>query len=243
MKIDVLTLFTGALDAYLKENIARLAGEKGLVEVALHDFREYTHDRHRTVDDAPYGGGPGMLLKPDPICEAMDDLGLWDAFKIFLTPSGTPFCHQIACETAKRDHLMILCGHYEGVDQRVRDMMDLELSIGDYVLSNGAVAAMVVIDAVTRLIPGALGNQESAENESFTDGLLEFPQYTRPEEYRGRRVPEVLLSGNHKLIADWRHERQLELTAARRPDLFARYEQSQAKATNISPRKGGRKEK
>ena len=220
MIIDVLTLFPDSLTAYLNENIVRRAKESGLMEVRLHDFREYTHDRHRTVDDAPYGGGPGMLLKPAPIFECLDDLDLWKAHKIFLTPSGTPFDHSTAQRLSKMDHLMILCGHYEGVDQRVRDAMDEEISIGDYVLSNGSVAAMVIIDAVTRLIPGTLGNQESAENDSFCDGLLEFPQYTRPEEFRGQRVPEVLLSGNHQLIAKWRREKQLELTKARRPDLL-----------------------
>ena len=243
MIIDVLTLFKGALEAYLKENIASRAAEMGLVDVRLHDFREYTHDRHRTVDDTPYGGGPGMLIKPDPIFEAMDDLKLWDAYKIFLTPSGHPLSHPIASDLAKREHIMLLCGHYEGVDQRVRDVMDQEISIGDYVLSNGAVAAMVVIDAVTRLIPGALGNLESAQNDSFTDGLLEFPQYTRPEEYRGRKVPEILLSGNHKLIAEWRKERQLELTQERRPDLLARQEGQKDSNQKAVSRKRSQQEK
>lgn len=220
MKIDVLTLFPGSLEAYLKENIARRAGESGLLEVKLHDFREYTHDRHRTVDDSPYGGGPGMLIGPAPIFEAMDDLELWDAYKIFLTPSGRPLSYGVARELSKRDHIMVLCGHYEGVDQRVRDIMDEEISIGDYVISNGSVAAMVLIDTVTRLVPGTLGNEESAENDSFCDGLLEYPQYTRPEEYRGMRVPDVLLSGNHQLIAKWRREKQLELTKLRRPELL-----------------------
>lgn len=232
MIIDVLTLFPDSLTAYLNENIVRRAKESGLMEVRLHDFREYTHDRHRTVDDAPYGGGPGMLLKPAPIFEAMDDLKLWDAHKIFLTPSGTPLSYGVAKALSEREHLMILCGHYEGVDQRVRDVMDEEISIGDYVLSNGSVAAMVLIDAVTRLVPGTLGNEESAENDSFCDGLLEFPQYTRPEEYRGKRVPDVLLSGNHQLIAKWRRERQLELTGERRPDLLERLETKELTKNN-----------
>ncbi|MBO7542913.1 tRNA (guanosine(37)-N1)-methyltransferase TrmD [bacterium] len=234
MKIDVLTLFPGSLDAYLKENIARRAIESGIMEVSLHDFREYTHDRHRTVDDSPYGGGPGMLIGPAPIFEAMDDLKLWDAHKIFLTPSGKPLSYGVALELAKREHIMILCGHYEGVDQRVRDVMDEEISIGDYVLSNGSVAAMVVIDAVTRLVPGTLGNEDSAENDSFCDGLLEYPQYTRPEEYRGARVPDVLLSGNHQEIAKWRRAMQLELTKQRRPDLL---EKAQEKITKENQQK------
>ena len=234
MKIDVLTLFPGSLDAYLKENIVRRAIESGIMEVSLHDFREYTHDRHRTVDDSPYGGGPGMLIGPAPIFEAMDDLKLWDAHKIFLTPSGKPLSYGVALELAKREHIMILCGHYEGVDQRVRDVMDEEISIGDYVLSNGSVAAMVVIDAVTRLVPGTLGNEDSAENDSFCDGLLEYPQYTRPEEYRGARVPDVLLSGNHQEIAKWRRAMQLELTKQRRPDLL---EKAQEKITKENQQK------
>jgi len=220
MKIDVLTLFSTALNAYLEENIARRAREQDCVQVAVHDIRQYTHDKHRTVDDAPYGGGPGMILKPEPIFEALDQNSLWDGCKIYLTPQGTPLKHSLAASLAKKEHLVVLCGYYEGVDQRVVDEMDMEISIGDYVLSNGTVAAMVLIDSIVRLLPGVLGNQDSARYDSFADGLLEFPQYTRPESFRERNVPEVLLSGNHELIRQWRREQQIERTRARRPDLL-----------------------
>jgi len=220
MKIDVLTLFSTALNAYLEENIARRAREQDCVQVAVHDIRQYTHDKHRTVDDASYGGGPGMILKPEPIFEALDQNSLWDGCKIYLTPQGTPLKHSLAASLAKKEHLVVLCGYYEGVDQRVVDEMDMEISIGDYVLSNGTVAAMVLIDSIVRLLPGVLGNQDSARYDSFADGLLEFPQYTRPESFRERNVPEVLLSGNHELIRQWRREQQIERTRARRPDLL-----------------------
>ena len=221
MKIDVLTLFSTALNAYLDENIARRAREQDRLQVTVHDIREHTHDRHRTVDDAPYGGGPGMILKPEPIFEAFDKKCLWEGRKIYLTPQGTPLRHSLATSLAKEEHLVILCGYYEGVDQRVVDEMDMEISIGDYVLSNGTVAAMVLIDSVVRLLPGVLGNKDSALYDSFADGLLEFPQYTRPETFRDRTVPEVLLSGNHELIKQWRREQQLARTRARRPDLLS----------------------
>jgi tRNA (guanine37-N1)-methyltransferase len=221
MKIDVLTLFSTALNAYLDENIARRARERNCVSVSVHDIREYTHHRHRTVDDAPYGGGPGMILKPEPIFEALDHNNLWSGYRIYLTPQGVPLTHALAGTLAQKDHLVILCGYYEGVDQRVVDEMDLEVSIGDYVLSNGTVAAMVLIDSVVRLVPGVLGNRESAEYDSFADGLLEYPQYTRPETFRGKTVPPVLLSGNHELIRQWRREQQLVRTRQRRPDMLS----------------------
>jgi tRNA (guanine37-N1)-methyltransferase len=221
MRIDVLTLFPGIIQAYCAESIARRAQDRGLVHVALHDVRDFTHDRHRTVDDVPYGGGPGMVMKPEPIFEALDAHDLWPAHKVYLSPQGTPLTHARAVELAAVTHLVLLCGHYEGVDQRVLDRMDGEVSVGDYVLSNGAVAAMVLIDAVVRLLPGALGNEQSAQSDSFADGLLEYPHYTRPAEYRGARVPDVLLSGNHAAIAAWRRSQALARTRARRPDLLA----------------------
>jgi len=220
MKIDVLTLFNESLNAYLEETIIRRARDQRIVEVTVHNIRDYATDRHRTVDDAPYGGGPGMILKPGPIFESFDANNLWDGYKIFMSPQGYPLNHTRACSLAAEQHLVILCGYYEGIDQRVCDEMDLELSIGDYVISNGTVAAMVLIDTVVRLLPGALGNEASAANDSFADGLLEYPQYTRPEEYRGRRVPDVLLSGNHQRIREWRHARQMTRTRERRPDLL-----------------------
>lgn len=193
-----------------------------LLTVNVVNIRDYAHDRHRTVDDAPYGGGPGMVLKPEPIFEAMDACGLWQSHKVYLTPQGERLTQEKARELAAREHVTLLCGHYEGVDQRVLDEMDEEISLGDYVLSNGAVAAMVVLDVMVRLIPGALGNAASVEEESFCDGLLEYPQYTRPAVYRGKAVPTVLLEGNHAAIARWRRTQALLKTKTRRPDLLAR---------------------
>ena len=222
MRVDVLTLFPGPLQAYLAESIVRRAQDKGLVSIGTTNIREYAHDRHRTVDDKPYGGGPGMVMKPEPIFEAMDGLGLWQAHKIHLSPRGCALTQRRAAELAAMEHLVLLCGHYEGVDQRVLDTMDEEISIGDYVLSNGVVAAMVLIDTVVRLVPGALGNEESAVIESFADGLLEYPQYTRPPEFRGCGVPSVLLEGNHAEIDRWRRAEAVRHTRERRPDLYAR---------------------
>jgi tRNA (guanine37-N1)-methyltransferase len=220
MRIDVLTLFPGIVQAYCAESIIRRAQEQGQVQLALHNVRDFAHDRHRSVDDVPYGGGPGMVMKPEPIFEALDTLELWHAFKIHVSPQGVPLTHRVAAGLAAHRHLVLLCGHYEGVDQRVLDEMDAEISVGDYVLSNGALAAMVVIDVVARLLPGVLGNAESACSDSFADGLLEYAQYTRPAEFRGRQVPDVLLSGNHAAIAAWRRAQALARTRDRRPDLL-----------------------
>ncbi|NLF37869.1 tRNA (guanosine(37)-N1)-methyltransferase TrmD [bacterium] len=222
MRIDVLTLCTDGLAAYLGETIVKRAQDQGVVAISVHNIREYARDKNKTVDDVPYGGGPGMVMKPEPIFDALDRNQLWQARKILLSPRGAVFNQEHAQRLASLGHLVLLCGHYEGVDQRVCDAMDEEVCIGDYVLSNGAVAAMAVIDAVTRLLPGALGNDESAVHESFSDGLLEYPQYTRPPAYRGADVPAVLLSGDHGCIARWRRRQALLLTKARRPDLFAR---------------------
>lgn len=220
MKIDVLTLFDDVVTAYASESIIRLAQEKNIVEIYVHNIRDYTHDVRRTVDDSPYGGGPGMILKPEPIFEAFDKNNLWEGYKVFMSPQGKTLTHKVAKEISMVEHLVILCGHYEGVDQRVCDVMDEEISIGDYVLSNGAVAASVLIDTVVRLLPGALGNDESAFKDSFADGLLEYPQYTRPEEFRDKKVPAVLLSGNHAEIAKWRKHKSLKKTLKRRSDLI-----------------------
>lgn len=220
MKIDVLTLFDEVVNAYADESIVRRAREKKIVEINVHNIRDYAHDVHRTVDDSPYGGGPGMVLKPEPIFEAFDKNNLWDGYKVYMSPQGKTLTHKVAKEIAEVEHLVILCGHYEGVDQRVCDEMDEEISIGDYVLSNGAVAASVLIDTVVRLLPGALGNNESVLYDSFAEGLLEYPQYTRPEEFRGKKVPPVLLSGNHEEIAKWRKHQAQKKTMKRRPDLL-----------------------
>ncbi len=226
MKIHILTLFPGMFDSFLSHSILKRAQEKGLVEVHAVDLRTYTRDRHKTCDDRPFGGGPGMVLKPEPIFEACEDLFGSPKKKrglrfIHLTPSGRRFDQAMAKELAKEKHLVFLCGHYEGVDERVVGKWATdELSIGDYVLTQGELPAMVIVDAVTRLLPGVLGCEESKVFESFAGNLLEYPQYTRPAVYRGLKVPEVLLSGDHQKIAKWRQEQAYARTKKRRPDLL-----------------------
>jgi len=222
MKIDVLTLFPAMFAGPLDQSIIRRARERGLLDLRLHNLRDWTHDRHRTVDDRPFGGGPGMLLKPEPIFEAVASLRGPDTRCILMGPAGRRFDQLVARELAALPHLILICGSYEGVDERVREfLVDDELSIGDYVLTNGALPAMVVIDAVTRLLPGALGDDASTREESFGAGGIEYPQYTRPADFQGLKVPEVLLSGNHAAIARWRAEQARLRTAQRRPDLAA----------------------
>jgi len=221
MKIDVLTLFPGMFSGPLDESIIKRAREAGLLDLRVHQLRDYAHDRHRTVDDRPFGGGPGMLLKPEPIFEAVEKLASERTHVVLLSPAGRAFSQAIARDLAEKPALLLISGHYEGFDERVRERLaDDELSIGDYVLTNGSLPAMVVIDAVTRLLPGVLGDAESNQDESFSEGLLEYPQYTRPAEFRGMKVPDVLLSGNHAQIAQWRNEQALLRTSERRPDLL-----------------------
>lgn len=221
MKIDVLTLFPGMFAGPLDESIIRRAREAGILELQIKNLRDYAHDRHKTVDDRPFGGGPGMLLKPEPIFEAVEDLASESTRIVLLTPAGRKFDQRMARELSRLDHLLLVCGSYEGFDERVREhLAHDELSIGDYVLTNGALPAMVVIDTVTRLLPGVLGDNESAQDESFSGGLIEYPQYTRPAEFRGWKVPEVLLSGHHAQIAQWRVEQARLRTRERRPDLL-----------------------
>ncbi len=223
MKIDVLTLFPGMFAGPLDESIVKRARQAGALDLQLHNLRDYAHDRHRTVDDRPFGGGPGMLLKPEPIFEAVEALASEQTRVILLSPSGRVFSQAIARELALCGHLLLVTGHYEGFDERVREQLaDDELSIGDYVLTNGALPAMVVVDAVTRLLPGVLGDDASAHEESFSPALpgLEYPQYTRPAAFRGMKVPEVLVSGNHAEIAKWRAEQAKLRTKERRPDLL-----------------------
>jgi len=221
MKIDVLTLFPAMFAGPLDESIIKRAREAGLLDLKIHNLRDYAHDRHRTVDDRPFGGGPGMLLKPEPIFEAVEALKRERTRVILVSPSGRAFNQAIARELAQLDDLLMISGHYEGFDERVREKLaDDELSIGDYVLTNGALPVMVIIDAVTRLLPGVLGDDESAVEESFSHGLLEYPQYTRPATFREMSVPEVLLSGNHAEIAKWRAEQARMRTKERRPDLL-----------------------
>jgi tRNA (guanine37-N1)-methyltransferase len=221
VKIDVLTLFPAMFAGPLDESIIKRAREAGLLDLRIHQLRDYTHDKHKTVDDRPFGGGPGMLLKPEPIFEAVEGIAREKSRVILMSPAGRPFTQVIARELAQQSDLLLVTGHYEGFDERVREhLADDELSIGDYVLTNGALPAMVVVDAVTRLLPGVLGDDESSKEESFSGGLLEYPQWTRPAEFRGMKVPEVLLSGNHAEIARWRADQARERTKARRPDLM-----------------------
>jgi tRNA (guanine37-N1)-methyltransferase len=221
MEIDVLTLFPRVFEGPLDESILKRAQNKGLVVVRVHNLREFTHDKHHVVDDKPYGGGPGMLMKPEPIFEAVEKFRQENTCVVLMTPQGAPLTQSRAQEFARKPHLLIICGHYEGVDERVREaLVDEEVSIGDYVLTNGALAAAVFVDAVVRLVPGVLGDEQSAGNDSFASGLLEGPQYTRPPEFRGMRVPDVLLNGNHEEIARWRREQAKRRTQQRRPDLL-----------------------
>ena len=237
MRIDVLTLFPGIFQGPFGEGIFKRAVERELVRVFLHNFRDFTHDRHHVVDDYAYGGGAGMVLKPDPIFEAVEhvkkeislEAGDKELPAILLTPQGRPFSQGIARELAEYSNLVFICGRYEGVDERVREHLATdEISIGDYILGGGELAAMVVIDAVVRLLPGVLGSEVSALDESHSEGLLEYPQYTRPEVFRGWKVPEVLLSGNHAQIERWRREQAIIRTLKRRPELIDRVGLSEA---------------
>jgi tRNA (guanine37-N1)-methyltransferase len=221
LTIDVLTLFPRMLDGFLAESILGKGIAAGHLAVRVHDLRAWATDKHRTADDRPFGGGAGMVMKPAPVFAAFEQLQTPGCRRIYLTPDGTPFSPAIARELSVQSHLIFLSGHYEGIDQRIRDVLiDQELSIGDYVLTNGTLAAAVVIDALARFIPGVLGEEKSLTHESFTSKLLDFPQYTRPAEFRGMSVPEVLLSGNHAEIEKWRAARQQEKTLQVRPDLL-----------------------
>jgi tRNA (guanine37-N1)-methyltransferase len=228
MHIDILTLFPEMFNGPFSASIMKRAIDRELVSINLHNIRDYTHDKHRTVDDYAYGGGAGMILKAEPIFEAAEsiksfytDQELSHLPVILLTPQGRCFCQEIAYELAKYSHLIIICGHYEGVDERVCEhLVTDEISIGDYVLSGGELAAMVVVDAVVRLLPGVLGSEASAADDSHAAGLLEYPQYTRPAVYRGWSVPQVLISGDHAQIAKWRREQAIQRTMKRRPELL-----------------------
>lgn len=225
MKFDILTIFPEFFESPFSFGIFKKARDKKLIDICTHDIRNYTGDKHRTVDDAPYGGGSGMLMKPGPIGSAVEDIKTrrGRTLVILTTPAGEPYSDEVARELAEYDNLMIICGRYEGIDERVREMyVDREISIGDYVLSGGEYAAAVIVDSVSRLIPGVLGNELSPETESFKEGLLEYPQYTRPESYRDRKIPEVLLSGNHQEIEKWRRNESITRTFFRRPDLLDR---------------------
>src|ERR1700704_3864736 len=234
MKIDILTLFPEICRAPLGESMMKRARENGIVDLRIHNLRDWTTDKHHVVDDAPFGGGQGMVMKPEPIFAAVEDLQktpnaqrptsnvqLQKSKVILMSPAGRRLDQAMGTDLSKESHLIVICGHYEGVDQRVIEhLVDLEISIGDYVLTNGAIAAVVLVDAVVRLLPGVLGHELSAPDDSFSGGLLEGSQYTRPAEFRGWKVPEVLLSGNHAEIAAWRKEQAKERTKENRPDLL-----------------------
>jgi tRNA (guanine37-N1)-methyltransferase len=224
LTFTIVTLFPAMFESPLSHSILKKAQEKGLIAVGLVDPREYTTDRHRVTDDYPYGGGQGMVMKPEPLVAAIEDVKtkMPRAKIILLSPHGRVFNQALATELAKEEELVLICGRYEGVDERVKGFIDDEISIGDYTISGGEPAATVVIDAVSRLIPGVLGNAKSAGDESFSDGLLEYPQYTRPEEFRGAKVPETLLSGDHERIRQWRRQMSIQQTGKRRPDLVGR---------------------
>jgi tRNA (guanine37-N1)-methyltransferase len=235
MRIDIITLFPEICRTPLNESIMKRAQENGALDLRIHNLRDWTSDKHHVVDDAPFGGGQGMVLKPEPIFAAVEDLRketsnaerptpnaqLQAAKVILMSPAGRRFDQSLATELSRESHLIVVCGHYEGVDHRVVEhSIDEEISIGDYVLTNGAIAAVVLADAIVRLIPGVLGDEQSAHDDSFREGLLEAPQYTRPAEFRGWKVPEILLSGNHGEIAEWRKEQARKRTKANRPDLL-----------------------
>jgi tRNA (guanine37-N1)-methyltransferase len=224
MKFDILTLFPGMFGGPFSESIIKRAMEDALIDIRLHDIREYATDRHKTADDSPYGGGAGMVMKVEPLAACIEAVRTerGNARVILTTPRGKRFDQALAAELAREEALLIICGRYEGVDERVRELfVDDEISLGDFVMTGGELAAMVIVDAVSRLIPGVLGSADSALSDSFSDGLLEYPHYTRPAEFRGLGVPEVLLSGNHREIAKWRRRQALQRTLATRPDLLA----------------------
>jgi tRNA (guanine37-N1)-methyltransferase len=226
MKIDILTLFPEICRVPLSESMMKRAQENKIVDLRIHNLRDWTTDKHHIVDDAPFGGGQGMVMKPEPIFAAVEELQKSAISNqrskiILMSPGGRRLDQELATELSKESHLTVVCGHYEGVDHRVIEhLVDLEVSIGDYVLTNGAIAAVVLVDAVVRLLPGVLGHEQSAHDDSFSADLLEAPQYTRPAEFRGWKIPEVLLSGNHAEIAKWRKEQALKRTKQNRPDLL-----------------------
>lgn len=227
MRIDIITLFPEIFFGPLGSSIVGRAVKKGLVEINTVDLRDFTHDRHKTVDDKPFGGGPGMLMKPEPLFEAVESLRKENSIVILTGPRGEKFSQKTAKELTGCDHLIIICGHYEGVDERVREhLADREYSIGDYILTSGNLPAMVICDAVTRLLPGALGCEESGEDESFSteSGVLEYPQYTRPATFREWSVPEVLISGDHGKIEKWKREQAVKETLKSRPDIMEKSE-------------------
>ena len=221
LRFDVLSLFPKTIEGFTEESILGKAIDRGLLEINSLDLRRWAKGKHREADDRPFGGGAGMVLKPEPLFDAIEEISNESTTVVYMAPDGEPLSTPLARELSESQHLLLISGHYEGIDQRVRDeVVDREISIGDYVLTNGALPATVLIDAVARQVPGVLGDEESLTDESFENNLLAHPQYTRPAEYRGMKVPEVLLSGNHQEISKWRQEKRMERTAALRPDLL-----------------------
>ena len=218
MKIDILSLFPEMFDGFLESSIIKRAREQGYVDIKIHNFRDYSLDKHGRVDDYPYGGGAGMVLMCEPIFRCLDEIKTSESFVIMTSPAGHTFKQEMAVDLSKKKHLIILCGHYEGFDERIKSIVDMEVSIGNYVLTGGELPSMVMCDAITRLIPGVI-SAKSLEIESFNDGLMDYPNYTRPEEFRGMRVPEVLLSGHHKNIEKYREEERIKRTKEIRKDL------------------------
>lgn len=219
MRIDILTLFPNMFDGFLNESIIKRAREKNQVDIRIINFRSFSTDPHKKVDDYQFGGGAGMILMPQPIFDCVDDIKTDDSFVILMTPQGKRYNQKTAIDLTKKKHLIIICGHYEGFDERIRTIADMEISIGDYVLTGGEIASMVVTDSITRLLDGVI-TTDSYVNDSFTDDLLDYPVYTKPQDYKGMKVPEVLLSGHHKNIDAWRHNEQVKRTKERRPDLL-----------------------
>jgi tRNA (guanine37-N1)-methyltransferase len=221
VKITILSLFPEMFTGVLSESIIKRALSEGIVEIEIVNFRDYATNKHKQVDDSPYGGGAGMVLSVEPIHKALSHIrGFQEAIKILLTPQGTPYRQEHAKELALAQDLILICGHYEGFDERIRTLVDREISIGDYVLTGGEVPAMILIDSIIRLLPGAISKEESFRQDSFYDGLLDYPQYTRPYDFQGMKVPDVLISGNHQEIEKWRHAEALKRTRTRRPDLL-----------------------
>lgn len=224
MKIDILTLFPNMFEGVFSSSIIKRAIENKLVDIKLHNFRDYTDDHHNKVDDTPYGGGAGMVLMAQPIYDCVESLKDDDSFVILLTPSGVPYKQKIAYDLSKKKHLIIICGHYEGFDERIRTLADLEISIGDYVLTGGEIPAMVLTDSITRLIPGVINEQSHIEDSFNENYLLDYPTYTKPRNFRGMEVPEVLISGDHKKIDEYRYQESLKRTKELRPDLLEKRE-------------------
>ena len=219
MQIDVITIFPKMFEAVLGASIIKRAQEKGILQITLHDLRDYTYDRHRSVDDRPYGGGPGMVMRPEPIFEAVEAIKTANCRTILMSPQGERLSTPLAQRLSAVERLIVICGHYEGVDERVKTLVDESVSIGDYVLTGGELPAMVLIDAVARFLPGVIGHAQATVEESFADGWLEYPQYTRPPVFRGMAVPDILLSGDHKQVAQWRKLQSVAKTMQLRPDL------------------------